>query len=480
MSTLDQQLADAKTKLAKLEAQKAELDALAADTGDLNRIKELIQEIEPEIQSKLTTPDKDSIKKYKQWVVNANRFADESDIDDDMRIAFKLTPGAAGKTDTNIQANIDAYKKKIKIMIDSIKTDAAALNPAINGKGDKNLYDIFVAKISVLTDSIDKLITYLSTIKVSGATLAKDVTPIMSTPKVNITLKKYQNTKAAPPVSPWFMSPKGPKKFDYVYNDFIAEFKRYNTFFGANYDNTVDLAGAIVKITPVGAPGKAPGADWMTQIINNEANLKPIAIWFDQIADAIQTKVDSELNTTYRTHLLSIMKGGFKSNPRRSQTGGVLPDYMEAFLRAQFDIMRRIRSDMLRDEIADLNRQITNLTNQIAITKSKATPTAPSDSTQSVRELKALLAYRAGLPNAYDSKLLSYCESVGMNRGLALSIYFAEKRSHVAELLKQTGFYNSQTLNNIMNLKKMSAYNRFQQDYGTYGMQQVPMVRMNM
>src|SRR5581483_5297237 len=70
--------------------------------------------------------------------------------------------------------------------------------------------------------------------------------------------------------------------------------------------------------------------------------------------------------------------------------------------------------------------------------------------------------------NNFDKQLIEYCENIGFDNDVILSIFLAQKKKHIEEILshRKKNYYN--ILLNICKFKKLSAEKKFRMDYAMF------------
>lgn len=92
------------------------------------------------------------------------------------------------------------------------------------------------------------------------------------------------------------------------------------------------------------------------------------------------------------------------------------------------------------------------------------------------RALFSLVSYKIGALNEYDIQLINYCQQLPLDTNTIVAIHIAQKREEIEPIFKFNNRVPYGALSNIIRLKKMSAENKFKQDYGISTDQQVSML----
>lgn len=80
----------------------------------------------------------------------------------------------------------------------------------------------------------------------------------------------------------------------------------------------------------------------------------------------------------------------------------------------------------------------------------------------------SLLSNRIYQTNNYDNELFAYCQKIGLDRDIIYAIYLAEHKEIISAILEKNLPDNFGALLPIMRLKKLSASQRFNKNYGAY------------
>lgn len=158
----------------------------------------------------------------------------------------------------------------------------------------------------------------------------------------------------------------------------------------------------------------------------------------------------------------------FKIEYKKIMTGGGWLDDLKLTIYKNY--LKQLKQTILSGLLA-----LTTANTQTLTTLKQRLQSAPTQSNQSaqsnqsnqsdnIQPLISLLRYRIGAPTIYDTKLTEFCSKIGVDNQTCLSIYLSECKQEVEILMGNVTYPGA--LQNVLRLKKMSAYSKFLRDYG--------------
>ena len=83
-----------------------------------------------------------------------------------------------------------------------------------------------------------------------------------------------------------------------------------------------------------------------------------------------------------------------------------------------------------------------------------------------IQPILLFLSYQAGPINKYDKELITYCHNLNLDPETILAIYFAQRKEDISQIMDEKFPYNIGAYLKILQLKKLSAYEKFIDAYG--------------
>ncbi len=117
--------------------------------------------------------------------------------------------------------------------------------------------------------------------------------------------------------------------------------------------------------------------------------------------------------------------------------------------------------------IDTLKQRLMKLRSALPALFTKANATKPSTETKYTDVAKKFISYYIGEINEYDKQLFKYLEQFKLDMEPTLMIYFTMKKQDLIPIIKKYMPAHPFAIMNIIQLKKLSAYEKFKKNYGS-------------
>ena len=396
-----------KQKIAEVKSELNLNDIPIDEKTEIENVEEMIRKIEASTDINVIMKDDDIINMY-----NKNQSKKNAIIDQETTKKIYMD---------ELDRMVASIKAKSKSMVDGLPLGMAN---AFNNSANAGIFYNQIKNIPIIMRSIDNMINFIP----DETGIIKNTIDNMETPAgASTTLKTGIYTGKNAVNAPHFKITT-PQNVQYKYNELGIHIAELTRLLEINLNGPTQTTFVTVRAL-------APTPRTYTTL----------KTFFDNIVDKIKTDATPIIDTYIKNRITG-----------NKMTGGGLFDY----------VVIPLRRHLLRLYYNSYSLLLTSTINKLTddLKKLEAENIIPP-TIDYVTPLKALLQYRIGSPTDIDIQLITYCLSIGLSQDVALSIYFAEKKSDIVALLNINKIAYRAVLMNILRLKKLSAYKKFLRDY---------------